>query len=524
MKNRIVILLSLLVVGILSVSAAESPRLVVNIVISGMNNSDLVRYEKGFGDKGFRRLLNGEYYTHAYYSFVPSTPSALASLTTGVLPAEHGVVGGAWWNQNTRRRIGVVEDADYCTYGNDSDEARVSNVNLLFETVGDVVVKSDEASKSVTVASDATSAIILGGMNPSEVWWLDSLSATWTTSTKYAASLPKWVNNFNRSAAWRKNLALPWVLSRAENKYVNKKSEVVKPFGYKMTSEEKSRGVKSADLKKMPHSYISNDVVAEFAKEAIVYNRLGGDESVDVLNVCFDAPRKVASKYGLHSREVEDMYYRLDESLADFVKFASAQASGRVLFVLTTDGGCSEVAEGGKVFNITQSQFLVNSFLSATYGRGEWVLGCDGTSLWLNHTLAFSLGLDLATVQRQAASFVLQFRGVSHVVTSSELMEDDYAEGVKGALQDGFHPKYSADLMLVLLPGWGVAYAEGEVPKIAASQPYAAHRRTFVAISGHGREEGRVVRDRVDVRQIPVTIAEILGVESPMGAECEPLP
>lgn len=524
MKNRIITLLTLLVLGTLSGFAAERPRLVVNIVVSGMTNADLVRYEKGFGEGGFRRLLGGEFYSQAYYSFAPTTPSALATLTTGALPSEHGVVGSAWWNQNTRRRVGVVEDAGYCTYGNDSDQARVSNVNLQFETLGDVVVGSYEGARSVTVATDAESAIILGGTAPSEVWWIDDLGATWTTSTKYAASLPKWVNNYNRTAPWRKRLGQPWVLSKGGDKYINEEMVVAKPHGYKLTSEEKSRGVRSSDLRELKYSYLCNDVVAEFAKEAIVYNRLGGDDKVDVLNICFLSPRKIASRYGLHSREMEDMYYRLDEALADFVKFASAQASGKILFVLTTDGGSGEVVESERIYNATQAQFLVNSFLSATYGKGDWVLGSEGTNLWLNHTQIFSKGLDLATVQRQAAVFALQFRGVSHAITASELTLGGYNEGVKAALQDGFYPKYSPDLMLVLMPGWGVAYTEDEEPKITSSQAYALHRRSFVALSGWGVEDGRKVTERVDIRSVVVTLADKLAVESPMGADCEPLP
>lgn len=510
--------------GTFSASAVESPRLVVNIVVSGMNNSDLVRYGDGFCEGGFRRLTGGEYYSNAYYSFAPSVPSALATLTTGALPSEHGVVGDKWWNQNTRKRVDVVGDEGYCTYGNDRPEARVSNVNLLFETLGDVVAGSSEESHSVTVASDASSAIILAGVNPSQVWWLDSLSGTWTTSTKYVASLPKWVDKYNRTGVWRKKLHLPWILSKEDDKYVNQESEMLKPYGYKLTSEEKRRGAKSSDLQRMVYTHLANDVVVEFAKEAIVYNRLGGDKGTDVLNVCFTSPTLIASRYGLLSREMEDMYYRLDEALADLVAFASAQAGGEVVFVLTTTGGLSEVRSTESLFNATQAQYLMNSFLSATYGRGEWVLGSDDGGVWLNHTLVFSKGLDLAAVQRQVASFALGLRGVSHAITASELSNGGYQEGVKAALQGGFYPKHSADLMLVLMPGWGFVTHEGEHPKSVSSQPYALHRRTFVALSGMGIQEGRVVRERVDVRGLVVSLAELIGVEPPLGAECEPLP
>ncbi|MBQ2248167.1 MAG: hypothetical protein II323_05345, partial [Tidjanibacter sp.] len=45
------------------------PRLIVNIVVSGLRPTDLELYEEGFGKGGFRRLMEGTYYPYAYYPF-----------------------------------------------------------------------------------------------------------------------------------------------------------------------------------------------------------------------------------------------------------------------------------------------------------------------------------------------------------------------------------------------------------------------------------------------------------------------
>lgn len=503
----------------------QRPRLVVNIVVSGMRPTDLEIYEEGFGKDGFKRLTEGgSYYPYAYYPFAPTKAAALATLTTGALPSLHGIIGEGWWNYTTGNYCPVVGDDSYSTFDADHKASRVANTNLIIETLGDVVTGTVEGAKSVSVATDAASAIILGGLHPTEVWWLDSLAGSWTTSTRYANSLPKWVKNFNRSGFWRSSYGKPWVLSRGDNRYVNKHSTVVRPYGYKLTREERSRSYTAADVLALGYTHTVNDVVAQFAKEAIIYNRLGGDAATDVLNVCFDSPLRIAARYGLSSREVEDMYYRLDESIADLVTFASAQASGRVVVTLVGDGGCREVKSGeGKVFNATQARFLINSFLSATYGKEDWVLGYEDGGIWLNHTLIFSRGLELSTVQSQVAAFALQLRGVSHAITSSDMMEGGVKEGLVEIAQRGFYPKRSADVTFILMPEWSESQGEESKPRISSALPYAPYRRTMIALWGPSIEAGKRDNSKVDVRSLVVSLAEIIGVDLPLGAEWQPL-
>ena len=521
MKNRLLLLSTLLLLAF-GARAAERPRLVVNIVVSQARMVDLERYAEGFRAGGFERLLSGRSYPYAYYPFAPTTPSALAALSTGASPWLSGVVGDCWWNNNNGSKMLVVGDSRCCTFDADHPDSRVSNANLVLETLGDVVVRSVEGAKSVSVAADASSAIILGGLAPSEVWWIDSLSGRWTTSTKYKTTLPKWVSKYNASGYWREKIGEEWVLSRHEGEYRNSTSCVAKPYGYKPPRGERKSRASADDVVELLYTPISNQMVAEFAKEAIIYNRLGHDAATDMLSVCFDSPRRIIARHGLSSREVEDMYYRLDEALADLMTFASAQADGKVLFVLSTDGGVREALGGENVLNVSQARFLINSFLNATYGKGDWVLGYYNGGVWLNHTLAFSKGLDLATIQRQVGTFALGLRGVSHAITASEMMDGGIKGGVVDIVQEGFYPKRSADVQLVLMPDWCEVESEGVMPQVTSSLIYAPYRRAVVALSGMGVERCRI-EEKVDVRSLVVTLAEMIGVDVPLGAEAKPL-
>lgn len=67
-----------------------------------------------------------------------------------------------------------------------------------------------------------------------------------------------------------------------------------------------------------------------FAKQAIAQFKLGDDATPDLLNICLDTPRRISEAYGPESVEVEDMYYRLDRDLADFLTFVFAQVRNPV--------------------------------------------------------------------------------------------------------------------------------------------------------------------------------------------------
>ena len=80
------------------VAAAQTPRLVVQIVVSSMRAEDLSRYADNFSDDGFLRLVRGgTFYPESHYDYLhTSTPVSLATLTTGANPSVHGIVAERW--------------------------------------------------------------------------------------------------------------------------------------------------------------------------------------------------------------------------------------------------------------------------------------------------------------------------------------------------------------------------------------------------------------------------------------------
>src|SRR6476661_6400352 len=83
----------------------DQPKLVVGIVVDQMRQEYLYRFEKKFGENGFKRLMNGGFMlTNAHYNYVPTfTGPGHASVFTGSTPAIHGIIANDWWDKTLRK-------------------------------------------------------------------------------------------------------------------------------------------------------------------------------------------------------------------------------------------------------------------------------------------------------------------------------------------------------------------------------------------------------------------------------------
>src|SRR5207244_3991966 len=104
--------LYLYVVLILSpVIFAQSPKLVVGIVVDQMRYDYLSRFYDKYGNGGFKRIITQGYNCkNALYNYVPTyTGPGHASIYTGTTPAIHGIAGNDWFDKKIKKTV-------YCTY------------------------------------------------------------------------------------------------------------------------------------------------------------------------------------------------------------------------------------------------------------------------------------------------------------------------------------------------------------------------------------------------------------------------
>jgi predicted AlkP superfamily pyrophosphatase or phosphodiesterase len=236
-----------------------------------------------------------------------------------------------------------------------------------------------------------------------------------------------------------------------------------------------------------------------------------------------DTPRTISGHFGPESVEYEDMLYRLDRDLEDFITFILAQTKSpnEVVITLSSDHGTSpsynSPTKEKERFNTMQAEVITNAFIGSQHGNGQWVLGYIDRAIYLNHNLIYEKGLSLDKMQHDVATFMMQLRGVAHAVAAEAMRSSYFGSGYGQKIQNGFYPRRSGDVVINLMPGW---IAEVENVRSMSGSMYRYDTQVPLIIYGAGCK-AQLRNDKIDMTSLAATQAEILGIMAPSAAEGE---
>ncbi|MFI3319226.1 MAG: alkaline phosphatase family protein [Rikenellaceae bacterium] len=533
------ILIILVALGVVSQlfgqeSTSSSPRLVINLVVGSMRAGDVERYRGNLSSGGLVRMTDsGVNFLNAQYKAQQTvTPVSLSTLATGATPAVHGVIGYGWWDYVVGKRVYLLNDPEERIVEYHTDGQGVSAHRLLAPTVTEMLRGAKPKSKSVTIAIEPSSAIPFNGA-VGDTYWMDERTCEWSSSTAYMSKLPEWVRLFNKTQLTEKTVNMQWSSMLNHDFYYNTFCSNLskRSISNKYEGEEIAKGRTQAESRKNLYQVISstpegNSAIFKFAREAVRCMDLGSDESVDLINIYLDPSRNITQLYGVTSVEVEDMFYRLDRDLAEFLEYVTIYLKAQeICVIVTSDHGSSPsyglAAEPKGRFNTEQFVVIVNSFLRAKYGGEKWVLGYENRNLYLNHKLLYEKKLSIAEVQNEVASFAMQFRGVAHALTATALRSGYFSDGYGALMQRSFYPQRSGDVILNLQPGW---IELGGARRSESGSTYRYDSHVPLMIYGEGVVAASGVERAVMMEDLAPTLARIMGIEIPIAAEGQPIP
>lgn len=541
MKKIIILLLA--TAGIFAPKAwAEKPRLVVQIVVGSMRPELLTHYADHLSEGGFKRLQReGITFTAAAYNCQQTlTLTSLATLTTGAPASTHGIVGSHWYDYIDNSRVKLIDDPSVEGLEYHTGGGQFSPQNLIAPTVAETLLAYSPESRIVTIALEPEDAIVLGG-RAGITFWMNPALCHWRTSSYYLPILPDWVKQYNRAKTPLNYILQPWNTLLTSPDYLNRRRGDIL-----VRTPQKTKGnptpYTGAPMRDIPCAVVyrteydrlcytpaGNSAVLDFAKQSLTQLSLGGDEVPDLLNIYLSTPKMITEAYGPESIEAEDMFYRLDRDLEDFLTYLFAQVNAeQVVILLTADHGTSASYDLSprerERFNVPQFEMIVESFLDARYGKADedWVLDYENKMIYLNHNLIYEKRLSLADVQNEVATFAMQFRGVSHALSSTAMRNSYFGSGYAELMQHSFFPRRSGDVVINLMPEW---IEKEELKRSSSGSMYGYDRRVplLLKLNGHDSSAGTTCDQEVEMGSVASTLAQILGIPSPAACEAKAL-
>ena len=440
-------------------TTTERPRLVIGIMIDGLQQRHIDLLWDYFDSNGFKRIINGgAQIQNVNYNFVSAgNASDVASTMTGSVPYYHGVAGNNYYNRNNNKVQSILFDDQEIGIGT---AEKYSSHNMLSSTINDELMMSfPEKSKSFVVAIDAEAAILMGGHTAQSVAWIDDIKMEWVTTGYFKNGLSPWADEMNVNGRFKTYISQNWKPLYSTNTYISKSENGKKSnFNYNPTSY-KSKKSKSTILKQTP---IANTLVADLALKIITEEKLGKDNNPDMIMLQFTllTPNE---KFSLQSIEKEDMYLRLDKELQYFLQQLDSQVGKDetlvYLFGNQTDTHAPIELGENKIpagyFNANRSMALVNSYLMAMYGQERWIEGYYAKNIFLNKRKIEEKKLDYNTIQKQVADFMFEFEGIQAAFPVNQVMSmGGNSDSEMMRIRNSYHKNSAGDVIFTLLPGW----------------------------------------------------------------------
>ncbi|MCO4805298.1 MAG: alkaline phosphatase family protein [Flavobacteriales bacterium] len=519
----------------LLVSAQDSPKLVVGIVVDQMRTDYIYRYWDKFEDDGFKRLINEGYFCrNTHFNYIPTyTGPGHASIYTGTTPSVHGIIANNWYERATGESRYCVQDKEVMSLGTANENGMMSPKSLLTPTLGDAIrVSNLYKGKSIGISIKDRGAILPAGHSANAAYWLDYESGKMISSTYYFDNLPKWVSSFNSKNHAQELTKLNWTLSLAPELYTESTADLT---DYEKSIDPNTDPVFPYDLKPVieakeyygfattPHG---NTLLRMFAEQCITEEDLGQDEHLDMIAISFSSPDMIGHMYGPQSMEVEDTYIKLDQEIAQLLEALDLRVGkGNYLLFLTADHAAAHVPSYTASHGMPANYFDKEGFnetlieaLNKNFPETELFANYSNQQIFLDRAAMMEHKIDFKKVSEVVRNAVLDFPGVANLQDVKQLQHPLPQSHFSSLAINGWNPQRSGDIVIQLLPGWMQYGPKGTTH--GTSYSYDTH--VPLIFFGSGVDHGESIAP-VNITQIAPTVSLLSRIAFPDASSHEPI-
>lgn len=506
------LLLGLLTTGAVNVTA-QTPKIVVGIVVDQLRTDYLEQLRPYFGSNGFNRLIREGVYLQDvdFKDTAGDAATGAAIIYTGTWPTVNGVAGAEKLDATLKRNVPVLA-ADPS-----KSRADYTPANLRTSTIADeIYINNGPLTKIYSVTGDPQVAVITAGHAGTAAIWFDETTGRWTTPNYYG-TLPPVVGNKARTSPLPSKIASTlWRPLHNASTY---------PMGSVWTDGDFSHGFSASNRDSYQHFRQSapfNEEVTGVAIDLLKSIRTGDKDQPGMVNIEYTLAPITFDLEGDSRPELVDSYVRLDSEIGKLLDAIDQNyGKGNAMIFLSSTGYADEpsIPDGnariptGEI-TLKKAESLLNSYLSAAYGNADYVTLISGGKIYLDKKVADSKGVEMNKLRREAKAFLLRMGGVSRAYTLDEILGGDNRTLENLAL--GIDPKNSPDLLLFYSPGWTVT-DDNVYPamseKVRLSSPLTP---AFILAPETAAE---TISTTIDATAIAPTVTSMLRIRAPNAAE-----
>ena len=522
MKGRILtsLLAVMAIAGLQAQEVPAVPKLDVGLTIDQLRMEYIEAFSAMYGERGFKRLWReGRIYRNAEYDYQNvDRASAMASICTGTSPHLHGIIGNAWMDRSSLQVVNCVEDTRFMgIYTSESTSPHRLKVSNLSD---ELTIATQGTAEVYSIAPTREMAVLAAGHASKGAFWINDETGKWSGSTYYG-TFPSWVSTYNDRQGLDFRIGeMTWqpYLSVTAYKYLTSETKQV-TFKHKFDDERRNK------YRKLKTSPYANEEVNRLVNACLNGTPIGQDYVPDLLNVAYYAgnfDHRPASELPM---EMQDTYVRLDAALAELLEIIDRKVGlTNTLFYVTSTGYVDAAPLDAPQYRIPTGEFhikrcaaLLNLYLAAIYGEGQYVEAHHEQEIYLNHKLIEQKHLSLSEVLSRSSEFLVQFSGVKDVYSSQRLMLGSWTPELD-KVKKRYHASCSGDLWVEVLPGWTIARDHSLDTKVVRDVYTSA---PWVLMGWNIRPE--IIHTPISVGHIAPTLAHFMRIRAPNASALPPL-
>src|SRR5215467_1960470 len=451
------------------------PKLVVLLVVD-QRRGDYIDKFAGQWNGGLKRLVSeGAWFRAAAYPYAATeTCVGHSTISTGALPATHGMVANAWWDRSSQKMVTCTMDpkVSNIAYGGMTTPGGDSARRLLVPAFAEELrLQGGGATRVVTFSLKARAAITMAGHKADAVTWFEN--GSWTTSSAFG-TMP-FVESFAKAHPVAADWGKTWSLSLPESSYLyeEKATGAVAPAGWELTfphplrGKPDSSGPDAAFYLEWASSPYADSYLTKMAEDAVDQLGLGKSGGTDFLGVSYSSVDYVGHAFGPRSWEIQDVLVRLDKDLDALFRHLDRKVGrGNYVVALSADHGVVPTpedmqktgAEAG-VLHVPEISEKIEKALEPFNYPKPAIARVSGTEVYFSPGTYDRLKTDPAAA-RAVLEAIRSVPGVREVYRAEEVQDRPATESpLRKAEALGYFPGRSGDLLIVPKPYYLVAGA-----------------------------------------------------------------